>query len=204
LKRTKIGIVDYGVGNLGSLISVLRKLNFQVTIIQSPDHFNLVDAVILPGVGSFGTCLRSLDNSNLITPIKRWSSAGNKLLGICIGMQLLATTSEEDGAHQGLDLIPGRVTKFQSEKIHIGWNEIRIGKEYDTFSNYENKCFYFNHGYVLKTDDPYQFAQSEYTEKLVAIAKSDDTWGVQFHPENSQRHGLNLLNQILRDDKNAN
>ena len=199
----KISIIDYGMGNLQSVRNALTQIGYQSEITSDPDSFLQSDALILPGVGAFGEAMSNLDKLQIIGPLK---SAVIKhkmpLLGICLGMQLLAEISEEQGDHQGLSLIPGVVRKIpvppNTRLPHIGWNELSIHKKLPLFKDIqEDSAFYFVHSFQFLCESKYITATTEYGSDITAAVQSDNIFGTQFHPERSQSKGLHVLRNFI-------
>jgi glutamine amidotransferase len=203
----KIALIDYDAGNI---FSVLNALNFiksnshQIFITKNKEEIIKADKIILPGVGAFGDCINALSkNSEFLFNLKNQITQEKKLfLGICVGMQVLASIGFEDGKHQGLDLIAGSVKKISSTKLaipHMGWNEVIIKKNHPLFLGIENKeHFYFANSYhfeTTKNDDI--LAEFEYGEKMTAAINHKNIMAVQFHPEKSGEKGLKILQNFL-------
>ena len=198
-----IKIVDYGMGNIQSVKNAFELLKNKVEIINKPSEIKDADGIILPGVGAFGNAIKNLQELKFIEPIKE--TVINKkvpLLGICLGMQLLADKSEERGIYDGLSLIPGNICKIPKldgyRLPHIGWNEVSIKVKDPLFENLNDKrSFYFVHSYRFQCDDKFVVATTNYGQEINAVVQKGNVFGVQFHPEKSQRKGLHLINNFV-------
>ena len=199
MQPTKIVIVDYGMGNIRSVHNGLAQLGCSVTTSDKVDDLKSADALILPGVGAFGEAIGNLTARGLVDPLVDLVREERKpLLGICLGMQLLAETSYERGTYKGLGLIPGEIRKIDIPSSlrlpHVGWNSVHIQREAPLFTGIpEGGAFYFVHSYHFVCDREQVAATTEYGGKVVAAVQRDNIFGVQFHPERSQTNGLSLL-----------
>ncbi|MDR3185654.1 MAG: imidazole glycerol phosphate synthase subunit HisH [Christensenellaceae bacterium] len=198
-----IGVIDYGLGNMFSLLHALKHIGADFTIVNTATEENL-DALILPGVGAFPEGMKKLINSGMIDFIVKWRKP---LLGICLGMQLLFSDSEEFTHTKGLDLIEGNVVKIKGNlKIpHMGWNGLDFHIKTslcDGISSGDN--MYFVHSYKVETPKEYVVATAEYGQDITAIVKKDNVIGMQFHPEKSGECGLKLLKNFVKMSKNYN
>ncbi|MBR4579311.1 MAG: imidazole glycerol phosphate synthase subunit HisH [Oscillospiraceae bacterium] len=199
-----IAIVDYGVGNLFSLKSSFAAVGARTLVTGDAALLRQADKLVLPGVGAFGDAARKLRQSGLDTLLQEEAARGKPLLGICLGMQLLFTSSLEYGEHSGLDLIPGTVRPIaevipEGLKIpHIGWNALELtGAEDPILRRVKpGDCVYFVHSFYARTEDRYISAVTEYGAKLTACVRRDRVWGCQFHPEKSGRVGLRILREF--------
>ncbi len=208
----KVGVIDYGVGNLGSVIRALEDLRVAPVLVTQPLEMRSVDSFILPGVGSFGDCARLLVRGGWFDALIDELASGQKsLLGVCLGMQLLATCSTEgveDSATEciaGLGLIPGRVERLSAlgcnlRVPHIGWNEVthrtEAGGLFDGIP--DSTDFYFVHSYAFVPDDPLDLlATTDYGFPITAAVRRGRVWGTQFHPEKSSRAGFRLLRNFI-------
>ena len=201
----KIAIIDYGMGNLRSVENAVKRLNFDCKIVSIPEELNNFDKIILPGVGSFKKAMKLLNEKNWINLIKENVLKKNKhILGICLGMQLFATQSEEFGISNGLDLIKGKIKYLGNlgckKKIpQIGWNSISIKKKH----LYLNKIpdgmdFYFVNSYVfVPEDNSYVVTLTNYDVDFCSIIAKDNIFGTQFHPEKSSKAGMKILQNFL-------
>ncbi len=200
-RQPRIAIVDYGAGNTRSVYNAVRTLGYaKITVTADEDALATADAVILPGVGAFETCITNL-RAKRLDEILFDATDGRRvpLLGICVGMQLLATTGEENGLHDGLGWIPGRVVRMASNADlrvpHVGWNTVVADPDQALFSRTpQDASFYFDHSYEYicdHADD--EIAHCDYGKPVVAAVARDNVFGVQFHPEKSQKSGLKLL-----------
>ena len=195
-----IAIVDYGVGNLFSLVSSFRAIGADITVAKSAEELNCADKIVLPGVGAFEDAARLLRESGLDDALRREAAAGKPLMGVCLGMQLLLDKSFEYGKHEGLGLIPGEVRPIegyiQSDlKIpHIGWNGLAFPAEkHPLFAEVkEGDCVYFVHSYAAFACD-HVIATASYGKDLCAAVAKDNVMGCQFHPEKSGGVGLKIL-----------
>ena len=196
-----IAVVDYGVGNLFSLMSALRFLDIECIVTNRKEDLVQAERLILPGVGAFGSASEKLKESGLFEFVKE-SARKKPLLGICLGMQLLFDKGFEHGEYEGLGLIPGIVRPLSSDirpslKVpHMGWNRLEIVKE-DPISKYVSigRWVYYVHGYYAKTDADYILGISEYDLFVPGLVRSSfgKIYGMQFHPEKSGKTGLHLL-----------
>lgn len=193
-------IVDYGVGNLFSLVSSFSAIGVDAVASGDADTIRKADKIILPGVGAFGDASDKLFNSGLADVIIEQVSLGKPLLGICLGMQLLFERSFEYGEHKGLGLIKGEIRPI-SEVIpkdykipHIGWNALKFHKESPLFKFIkEGDHVYFVHSFYGANCDESVIASAEYGEYLTASVQNGKVFGCQFHPEKSGKVGLNIL-----------
>lgn len=201
-----IVIIDYGMGNLASIQrSILKCGEKDILISDSPHDIEYADKLILPGVGAFADGMNNIKEKKLDTIIRSLTIEKKiPLLGICLGMQLLATRGYEWGVIEGLNIIPGEVKKLHpeisTERIpHIGWNEVQYQKENLLFQNIENKSdFYFVHSYHFIPDDLNDvIGKTPYCRTFVSAINHGFVWGVQFHPEKSGDLGFNVLKNFL-------
>lgn len=195
-----IAIVDYGVGNLFSLISSFNKIDADIVVTADPQVISDADGIILPGVGAFEDAARKLRDSGLDKVIVEQAQKGKKLMGICLGMQMLFQQSYEYGCHEGLGLLKGNIVPMKDSipadlKIpHIGWNALHFTKESNLFKYISNNdCVYFVHSYYATDCDDSVIATAEYGKELTAAVQKDNIMGCQFHPEKSGEVGLNIL-----------
>ncbi len=204
--KKKTVILDYGMGNLFSVLNAVKYLNFPVEITNNPSEILKADSIILPGVGSFKKAMVSLNKSGFIEVLKESVLIRQKnILGICLGMQLFALEGEEDGFSKGLGFIDGCVKKIitpDNEKLklpHIGFNTVDFKKESILGNHIKNNSdFYFVHSYhFLHKEKNLLEAKCEYGIKFTAAYEKDNIFATQFHPEKSQTNGLQLLKNFL-------
>lgn len=198
-----INLIQSGVGNIGSVIKVLKYLDCDYKVISNSNDFINNDKIILPGVGSFDSFIKSLKNNNLYDKIyKLVFDKEYLILGICVGMQSLFNNSEE-GLEKGFGFIDGEVIKFrtinQKYKIpHIGWNDISICKSNKLFNNLNNQKFYFANSYhALCKNNSDIIAESFHEYNFASAINYKNIYGVQFHPEKSFIQGINLINNFI-------
>lgn len=205
----RVGLIDYESGNFSSVWSAFEKHGCDLQLIQHPEHFRNCTHLVLPGVGAFSSAMEKLDRIGLIDPLCNvLREAQIPLLGICVGMQILAEGGEEFTHTVGLDAIAGTVKKFDlsaSKQMlplpHMGWNEVIPHPESRLFRNLdpEDPSFYFVHSYYLaSSDDSAKFSYAEYGGNFIAAFEKGNVFGVQFHPEKSQRNGYQLISNFLR------
>lgn len=201
-----IGIIDYGAGNLGSIKSIFRRMNVDYVITSDILVLETCSHVILPGVGSFRTVSETLHNNiDVKKLVKLVNDKVFKILGICIGMQLLAEYGEEGGGAKGLGLIDGRVkslrhfVKSDLRIPHIGWNNLNININHiNTFSELNNLDFYHIHSYFFDLTNKNEIiATVNYGIDIPSFIRRDNIFGAQFHPEKSQKNGVKFLNYFL-------
>lgn len=203
-----IVIVDYGVGNTYSVSNAIRHLGYQKMKISDDESvISNADVIILPGVGAFDEAMRNLKHRHLDDILNEQIIVRKKpILGICVGMQLLATYSEENGKHEGLNYIEGVVKKLDIPKTfsvpHVGWNDISIQTKEPVFTkNDDQSNFYFDHSYYFDCEEKYVSAYCDYSIKVTAAVQKDNIFGVQFHPEKSQVSGLKLFRGFFNSIK---
>lgn len=199
-----VGIVNYGLGNIKSLENIIKNLDYDVKIISSPKNLTGIDKLILPGVGTYSKAMQLIRNNNWEESINDFVSKKKFLLGICLGMQILSSSSEEVEFTRGLDLIKGKVISLKqlkcNEKIpHVGWNGIKKNKDNLLLKEIsENTDFYFVHSYVFKPDSTVNVvAETKYGVNFCSIVNYQNIFGTQFHPEKSSASGRKLLKNFL-------
>lgn len=197
-----IAIVDYGVGNLQSVRNALHKIGFQAEIVREPEALRRADRLILPGVGAFGAAMEQLSDSGFIPALHEFIGTGKPFLGICLGLQLLLTQSEEvfgpEVQPKGLGIIPGIVKRFPEMGLkipQIGWNRLRFTKPSPLWHGLEEGVFtYFVHSYYAEpTNAGDVLCTSDYGIDYCAGVQRDNVTALQFHPEKSGRVGLTML-----------
>lgn len=199
-----VAIVDYGMGNLHSVSKAVERLGYTSLVTADAGEILAADSVILPGVGAFGDAMEHLRASGMDVVVKAAAEAGQPLLGICLGMQLLFSSSEEHGEHKGLDLLPGSVVRFAPRdgyKVpHMGWNKLGfLQPESPLLTGLEEGHVYFVHSYhVLAGSDSDLLAVTDYGHPVTAVVGRNHVYGMQFHPEKSGELGIKLLGNFLR------
>jgi len=192
-----IAVIDYGMGNLRSVEKGFLKVGVDAKVVSDPQSVNDADAVVLPGVGAFRDCMRNLDQMKLIEPILKSIRKGKPYLGICLGLQMLFTESEEFGVYKGLDVLKGKVVRFRIDlKVpHMGWNTVRVLRRPPIFDNIDDDSyFYFVHSYYVSPDDNKITAgATDYGITFTSMVWKDNIIATQFHPEKSQEAGLKIL-----------
>lgn len=199
-----IAIIDYGMGNLRSVQKGFERVGFDAEVTSDPARLHAADKIVLPGVGAFRDCIRNLEQGGFIEPIHKVISEGRPFLGICLGLQLLFSESEEFGLHKGLGVIPGTVVRFpegmheSGEKLpvpHMGWNQIAFNAPAPLFNGIaDGSNVYFVHSYYVKPEDPAVVAATcTYGIEFCAAISHNNVMATQFHPEKSQGIGLQML-----------
>ena len=194
-----IGIIDYGMGNLRSVLKAIEFLGGEGRVTARAEELDACEKLILPGVGSFGAGMENLRRGGLDEYVRRRAAEGTPLLGICLGMQFLLEESEEEGLFQGLGLVKGRVVSFTEGKIpHMGWNAVEDmrGPLFDGIPS--GTQFYFVHSYFADTAEEYTLGKTEYYRTFASAVGKNNVFGVQFHPEKSGAAGLQLLRNYMR------
>ena len=202
-----IAIVDYQMGNLRSVQKAFESRGFEAVVTDDVGAMRDARGLVLPGVGAFGDCHRELKSRGLIDPLLEWIDSGRPFLGICLGLQLLLSGSDESETAPGLGIIPGRVRKFEAGELkvpHMGWNQVRYPRGNDgegapgicpIFEGIpDGAYFYFVHSYYVDPDDPASVAgTTDYGMPFVSAVWRDNVFATQFHPEKSQEVGLKVI-----------
>ena len=193
-----IAIVDYGMGNLRSVEKAFLKVGVDARIVSDPKSVDDASAVVLPGVGAFRDCVRNLTDANLTSAIIRAIEKGKPFLGICLGLQVLFSESEEFGVCRGLDVFRGKVVRFPDGELkvpHMGWNNAKIKNRPPILDGIPDESyFYFVHSFYVMPDDPNIVATTtEYGREFTSMIWKDNVFATQFHPEKSQELGLKIL-----------
>ena len=200
-----VAIIDYGIGNTGSISKMIQKLGQEVCITRNETEIVTADRIILPGVGSFDNAAKKLRETGLIPALSELALAQNKpFLGICLGMQLLFKKSEE-GVDNGLGWISGKVVKFDQSKMtaekipHMGWNTVTCNEKSPLFKDVNSEIrFYFTHSFhVIEVEESEVIGTTNYGYEFVSSVQRNNIYGVQFHPEKSHRFGLQLMQKFL-------
>ncbi|EMA09395.1 imidazole glycerol phosphate synthase subunit hisH [Haloarcula vallismortis] len=198
-------VVDYGLGNLRSVTRGLERAGADVTLSEDPAEFDAADGIVLPGVGAFS---EGMDNAGPFREaLVEQAEAGKPLFGICLGMQMLLTTSEEadhegQGDAEGLDLIPGKNVRFSRDQTvpHMGWNELDVTRDHPLVEGVDGEHAYFVHSYYAVPDDEHAtVATTDYGTDFASIVANDagNVFGTQFHPEKSGETGLRILRNYV-------
>ncbi len=206
MKKIKVAIINYGMGNLKSVEISLNYLGAYNKLIDNSKNLKNFSHIILPGVGSFKSAIKNLKDLRLFNSLIDLSKNKNiKILGICLGMQLLFSSSTEDGFSKGLNIVKGKVEKFSNKETnnkkipHVGFNQITIDGKNDFFKNIKNNSdFYFDHSFRIKDYDKKIYpVKSNYGTNFLSGFVYENIYGTQFHPEKSQSNGLLLLKNFL-------
>lgn len=202
-----VAIVDYGMGNLHSVSKAVERLGYECVVTGDAEQILAADSVILPGVGAFGDAMEQLRESGLDRVVKQVAEGTQPLLGICLGMQLLFSSSEEHGSHEGLDILSGSVVRFAPRdgyKVpHMGWNKLSFRQpQSPLFADLDEGHVYFVHSYhALVANENDLLAVTDYGYPVTAIVGQDNVFGMQFHPEKSGELGIKLLGNFLKYKK---
>jgi len=192
-----IAIIDYGMGNLRSVEKGFQKVGIDAVVITNPKAIDNAQAVVLPGVGAFRDCMRNLEQISMTEPIVKSIQKGKPFLGICLGLQVLFTESEEFGICKGLNILRGRVVKFQTglKVPHMGWNNVKIVKKPPILDGVPDESFfYFVHSfYVVPQDIDVIATTTDYGITFTSMIWKENIFATQFHPEKSQETGLRVL-----------
>ncbi len=200
----KIVIIDYGMGNLRNVQKGFEKVGVEAKLTRNKTEIGRASAIVLPGVGAFKDCMENLERYGLIDPLLRSIEKGKPYLGICLGLQILFSESEEFGACKGLDLIKGRVVKFRPDpehKVpHMGWNTIERVKEVPMLEGVESgDFFYFVHSYyVIPEEAKWTSTVTPYGKPFTSSIWKENLFATQFHPEKSQKKGLRILENFVK------
>jgi len=198
----KLVVVDYGAGNLRSVAIALVRLGLNPLVTSEPKAVQTADALILPGVGAAADTMRNLAQRQLVEPILEYVASGRPFLGICMGLQVLFSVSEEGGEHLCLDILPGRVRRLPDglKVPHMGWNRVRQRCWHPIFDGISDGAFfYFVHSYYAHPDDPsVVIGETDYGVTFAAVVAKDNIVATQFHPEKSAESGLRFYQNFLR------
>ena len=200
----KIVIVDYGMGNIRSIVSTLKYLGVEEIVVSYEyEILNSADKIILPGVGSFGKAIAQIKQKNIDKYLNEIVLENKKpLLGICLGMQLLGTTSTEDGTNKGLGYVNGHVVKFDNSLVkvpHVGFNQVKVNNKLKLYHGFNDEPtdFYFTHSYRMSSNVDIDQCYCNYQDDFVASFEKDNIAGAQFHPELSQTNGLKFMKNFI-------
>lgn len=200
-----LAIVDYGAGNVFNVQKAFHKLGVATQVTDREETILAADGLVIPGVGAFKPAMEILESKGLVSTIQKAVAAGKPLLGICLGMQLLFTSSTEYGLTKGLDLIPGQVVELPRSVLaakgllvpQMGWNQNRLYKTDSMYSFVDNQYTYFVHSYYAQCDETYIVSTVDYGVDVPAIVQKGAVYGMQFHPEKSGKVGLDLLKAFV-------
>ncbi len=195
--KITVGIVDYGIGNQSSVQHVLGSVGFRCRISDDPGVLDGCDLLVLPGVGAFRPAMEALRARALDRYLGDWAANGRPLMGICLGMQLLANVSYENGVEPGLSLIPGEVRSMGTGRWHIGWNTIECATDDPLFAPSDGQTFFFNHSYVYDGPPEFEVARAQVGGPVASAIRRGAIVGMQFHPEKSQTAGRALLQRLV-------
>lgn len=209
-----VAIIDYGIGNLFSVQRAFEYVGASVIVSNDPKLLLAAPRLVLPGVGAFADGMRGLSERGLDQVVREFAKSGKPLLGICLGMQMLATVSEEFGEHEGLNIIPGKIKKIPNttsdnllHKIpHIGWEGLLMPANVETWTDTilnglsVDDAVYLVHSYYMEPDDEdYRLADCEYNGRVIsAVIKKSNIYGAQFHPEKSGDVGLTIMRNFIK------
>lgn len=194
---SRVAIIDYGVGNLRSVEKAFAATGCDAVVSGDEDVLREAERLVLPGVGAFASCMKSLRERGFESLVCERAAAGTPLLGICVGMQMLFDVSDEFGTTDGLGLLPGRVRRFETELVvpQVGWNRIQQKQKHRLFAGVEDGSFcYFVHSFYCEPGTPdLMVGETEYGLSYASVVARENICGVQFHPEKSQQVGLRML-----------
>lgn len=206
MKHPQIGVLEVGIGNIGSLTHAVYSLGYDWLPVRSAADLAEVSHLIMPGVGSFADAMQRIDAAGLRQPVRDYAAAGNPVMGICLGMQLLADYGEEAGGAQGFGLVPGEVRHLPLAPglrlPHVGWNQVHRIQAHPVLERIRDDVdFYFVHSYRFHcVDERHAIGMTDHGELFPSIVGRGSVVGAQFHPEKSQRNGLQMLDNFCQWD----
>ena len=202
LTNLSVTIVDYDAGNTLSVTRALEKVGASVDLTPDPDRVASADAVVLPGVGAFGDCMRKLRERGMDEACTEAFRSGKPFLGVCVALQVVFDASEESPGVEGLGLMPGKVVRFTADDLkvpHIGWNELSVVRGHPVLQGLDGEAFYFVHSYYPEPRESEDLiGETDYGGRFCSAAGRENLVAVQFHPEKSSRAGLKLYQNFLR------
>ncbi|MFB8386171.1 imidazole glycerol phosphate synthase subunit HisH [Microbacterium sp. NPDC055910] len=192
-----VGVIQYGMGNLGSVLNMFRRIEVDARLVSTPEEVAASDRLLLPGVGAFDQATARLEGKGLTSAIRDFAATGKPVLGVCLGMQLLMDSSAE-GVSSGLGLIEGTATRFEPSAgvrvPHMGWNTVTPARPDALFDELDDPRFYFVHSYhVVPTAPEHVLARTPHGAEFTSMVRRDNIAGAQFHPEKSHAFGMRLL-----------
>ena len=194
-------VVDYDAGNTLSVTRALEKVGARVDLTADPDKVASADAVVLPGVGAFGDCMKKLRERGMDVACREVFRSGKPFLGVCVALQVIFDQSEESPGAKGLGLLPGSVRRFEADGLkvpHMGWNEMELVREHPVLDGIDGEAFYFVHSYYPEpAEENDLIGESEYGVRFCSAAGRENLLAVQFHPEKSSGAGLKLYENFL-------
>lgn len=197
MSHITVGIVDYGMGNHASVIHSLRNLGFRVRVSSDTVVLDSADVLVIPGVGAFPAAMRALHQQGLVDYLQQKAREQCPIIGICLGMQLLASASYEFEYTTGLDIIPGEIVAMGTGKWHIGWNTLECVGSESALHQSDGEAFYFNHSFFYQGSSEYEVGLSRHPYAFASVIRSGKVIGIQFHPEKSQEAGRVLLKNLI-------
>jgi glutamine amidotransferase len=196
-----VAVVDYDAGNTLSVTRALEKVGARVDLTSDPERVRDADAVVLPGVGAFGDCMKKLGERGMDEACREAFRSGKPFLGVCVALQVIFDGSEESPGATGLGLLPGGVRRFEAGDLkvpHMGWNELRLVRDHPVLDGLDGEAFYYVHSYYPEPAEPTDLVgETEYGVRFCAAAGRNNLLAVQFHPEKSSRAGLKLYENFL-------
>jgi len=204
MSKVKLGVIDYGMGNLHSVKKAFERLGAEVDILVSPPAAAAYEKIVLPGVGSLGDCMKGLQNRDFVGFIHEWIGSGKPFLGVCLGLQALFEYSEENDT-QGLGVFPGKVIQFkiphEFKVPHMGWNAVAFSPDRTAMNaglSPDQDQFYFDHSYYVSLEDEaLVWGSTHHGHRFVSAISSGNCYATQFHPEKSQAKGLQIYKNFL-------
>lgn len=196
-----VAVIDYDAGNTLSVTRALEKVGARVDLTEDPGRVRMADAVVLPGVGAFGDCMKKLRERGMDEACREAYESGKPFLGVCVGLQILFEGSEETPGVEGLGILPGGVVRFEANGLkvpHIGWNQMEVEKEHPVLDGLGGEAFYFVHSYYPEPEEDDLLGTSDYGGPFCAVAGRENLIAAQFHPEKSSRMGLKLYGNFLK------
>jgi imidazole glycerol-phosphate synthase subunit HisH len=201
LTSLNVAIVDYEAGNTLSVTRALEKVGAKVDLTSDPERVGEADAVVLPGVGAFGDCMRKLRERGMEEACGEAFLSGKPFLGVCVALQAIFEGSEESPGVEGLGILEGEVVRFEGDGLkvpHIGWNELSLVRDHPVLSGLDGEAFYFVHSYYPVPEDTGDLiGETDYGTRFCSAAGRENLVAVQFHPEKSSRAGLKLYDNFL-------
>ncbi|HEX6710386.1 MAG TPA: imidazole glycerol phosphate synthase subunit HisH [Rubrobacter sp.] len=196
-----VAVVDYDAGNTLSVMRALEKVGAKVDLTPDPERVLAADAVVLPGVGAFGDCMRKLRDRGMDEACREVFWKGKPFLGVCVALQVVFEASEESPGVEGLGLMPGKVVRFMGDGLkvpHIGWNELSVVRDHPVLDGLDGEAFYFVHSYYPEPGEKEDLiGETDYGTRFCSAAGRENLVAVQFHPEKSSRGGLKLYENFL-------